>query len=132
MADFMHWVKLRFLTNWLFFFIPLLYYYANINLSIICYLFWRICIIIHTYFLGTNLNSSIIFFLSSGDIYLFLGVAFSTSSISLFGNSLKCDFVVGFFATLVILSAILLPMKSPVASAFFELLFLMLFLSYLL
>ena len=73
--------------------------------------------LIHTYFLGTNLNSSIICFLSSGDIYLFLDVAISTSSsfVSSFGN-----FLLGFFfETLVILSAILLPMKSPVASAVF-------------
>ena len=75
--------------------------------------------LIHTYFLGAKLNSSIIFFLSSGDIYLFLGVAISTSSVSLFGNSLKCNFVICFFATLVILSAILLSIQSPVASAVF-------------
>ena len=72
--------------------------------------------LIHTYFLGTNLNSSIICFLSSGDTHLFLGVAISTSSsVSLFGNS----FVDFFFETLVILSEILLPIKSPVASAVF-------------
>ena len=78
------------LTNLLFFGIPLLYYY-------------------------TNLNSSIIFCLSSGDMYLFLGVALSKStSVSLFCNSLA-----DFFETLVILSAILLPIKSSVASAVF-------------
>ena len=77
------------LTNLLFFGIPLLYY--------------------------TNLNSSIICCLSSGDMYLFLGVALSTfTSVSSFGNSL-----VDFFEMLVILSAILLPIKSPVASAVF-------------
>ena len=75
------------LTNLLFFGIPLLYY--------------------------TNLNSSIICCLSSGDMYLFLRVVLSKSiSVSLFCNSLA-----DFFEMLVILSAILLPIKSPVASA---------------
>ena len=84
----------------------------------------EICILIYTYFLGTNLNSSIICCLSSGDMYLFLGVALSTSnSVSSFGNSL-----VEFFETLAILSATLLPIKSPVASvvsgiALFEIVF---------
>ena len=78
------------LTNLLFFDILLLYSYTNLNSSIIC------C-------------------LSSGDRFLFLGVSFSTStSVLLFCNSL-----VGFFETLVILSEILLPIKSPVASAVF-------------
>ena len=79
-------------------------------------------ILIHTYFLGTNLNSSIICFLSSGDMYLFLGVAISTSSsVSLLlCNSFECNSVVDFyFETLLILSAILLPIKSPVASSGF-------------
>ena len=63
----------------------------------------------------TNLNSSIIYCLSSGGMYLFLGVALSTStSVLSFGNS-----SVDFFETLVILSAILLPIKSPAASAVF-------------
>ena len=70
--------------------------------------------LIYTYFLGTNLNSSIIF-LSSGDIYLFLGVAISTSPVL----SLLCNSLSGFFEAIVILSAILLPIKSPVASACF-------------
>ena len=71
--------------------------------------------LIYSYFLDTNLNSSIICFLSSGDMYLFLGVALSTATfVSSFGNSF-----VDFFETLVILSAILLPIKSPVASAVF-------------
>ena len=62
-----------------------------------------------------SLNSSIICCLSSGDIYLFLGVAFSTStSVLLFCNSFA-----DFFETLVILSAILLPIKSAVVSAAF-------------
>ena len=79
-------------------------------------------ILIHTYFLGTNLNSSIICFLSSGDMYLFLGVAISTSSsvLLLLYNSFECNSVVDFyFETLLILSAILLPIKSPVASSGF-------------
>ena len=81
---------MRCLTNLVFFDIPLLYYY-------------------------TNLNSSIISCLSSGDMYLFLEVALSTSSsVSSFGNSL-----VDFFETLVNLSGILLTIKSPVASAVF-------------
>ena len=54
-------------------------------------------------------------YLSSGYIHFLLGVALSTSnSLSLFCNSL-----VDFFEALVILSAILLPIKSPVASAVF-------------
>ena len=78
------------LTNLLFFDIPLLYYYTNLNSSIIC------C-------------------LSSGDMYLFLWVVISTSSsVSSFGN-----FLLDFLEALVILSAILLPIKSPVASAVF-------------
>ena len=49
-------------------------------------------------------------------MYLFLGVAISTSSsVSLFCEAFS-DF---FFETLVILWAILLPIKSPVASAVF-------------
>ena len=76
------------LTNLLFFDIPLLYYYTNLNSSIIC------C-------------------LSSGDMYLFFGMSFGLAlpaSDSLFGV---------FLETFVILSAILLPVKSPVASAVF-------------
>ena len=59
--------------------------------------------------MGTNLNSLIICCLSSGDIYLFLWVVNSTPSLLLDG----------FLDILVILSAILLPIKSPVASAVF-------------
>ena len=102
------------LTNLLFFGISLLYYYANFNLSIICYLSSGTCILIHTYFLGTNLNSSIICFLSSGIMYLFLWIVNSTSSLLLLLLLLYF-----FFETLVILSAILLPIRSPVASAVF-------------
>ena len=61
----------------------------------------------------TSLNSAIICCLSSGDIYLFLGVVNSASS-SIVGN-----FLVDFLGTLAILSAILLPTKSTVASAVF-------------
>ena len=61
--------------------------------------------LIYTNVLGTNLNSSLICYLSSGDMYLFLGAALSTS-ISLFRNSF-----VNFFETLATLSAILLPIK---------------------
>ena len=74
------------------------------------------CILTYTSLFGTNLNSSIICFISSGDMYLFLGVVISTSSsVSLFGNS----FIDFYFETLIILSAILLPITSPVASAVF-------------
>ena len=73
------------LSNLLFFCIPLLYYYINLNSSIIC------C-------------------LSCGDIYL----SFDISLLASFGeNSLN------FFEFLVILSAILLPNKSPIVSAVF-------------
>ena len=82
----MHWAQLFCLTNSLFFDIPLLYCYTNLNSSIIC------C-------------------LSSGDMYLFLGVALFT-----FTSILSFD---DFFETLIILSAILLPIKSSVASAIF-------------
>ena len=54
-------------------------------------------------------------FLSSRDMYLFLGAALSTpTSVSSF-----CKAFADFFETLVILSAILLPIKSPVASVVF-------------
>ena len=74
--------------------------------------------LLYTYFLGTNLNSSIICCLSSGDMYLFLWVVISTSCS--YVSSLLCNSLADFFfETLVILSAILLPIKSPVASAVF-------------
>ena len=78
MVDFMR----RRLLNSLFFGIPLLYY--------------------------ASFNSSIIFCLSLGEIYLSFGIPLITSS---------CDFLEGFA---IILSAILLPIKSPVAFAFFK------------
>ena len=70
------------------------------------------------------LRSSTIFCLSSRDIHLSLGISLSGSIFSvLFLTAFKllCDKV---FETFVILSVILLTIKSPVASAFFELLFL--------
>ena len=79
------------LSNLLFFGIPLLYY--------------------------VSFNSSIIFCLSLGEIYLPFGVSLLTSfdCISSFCN---------FFDALVILSAILLPIKSPVAFAVFVIFYL--------
>ena len=67
-------------------------------------------------FFGTKRNSSIICFLSSGDMYHFLGAAISTSSSVLLFCEVFADF---FFERLVILSAILSSVKSPVASAVF-------------
>ena len=58
----------------------------------------------------TSLNSSIICRLFSGDIYLSFGISISL----LTSSKLFCEV---FFETLVILSAILLPIKSPAASA---------------
>ena len=52
-----------------------------------------------------SFNSSIIFCLSLGEIYLSFGITLITSS--------DCDF----FDALVILSIVLLPIKSPVAFA---------------
>ena len=77
------------LTNLLFFDIPLLYCYTNLNLSIICWL-------------------------SSGEMYLFFRYIIRTGYACFF-------FILAseFFETLVILSAILLPIKSPVASTVF-------------
>ena len=48
-------------------------------------------------------------------MYLYLGVALSTSS----SVSLFCKAIADFFETLLILSAILLPITSPVASTVF-------------
>ena len=77
------------LTNLLFFNISLLYCYINLNLSIIC------C-------------------LSFGDLHLFSGTSISLIASSFFKRSSAED-----FETLVILTAVLLPIKSPVASAIF-------------
>ena len=68
-----------------------------------------------------NLNSSIIFYLSCGDIYL----SFDISLLAAF----ECDSLAGFFEILVILSAIKLPTRSPLA---FKLLFCQQFLMHLL
>ena len=88
------------LSNLLFFGIPLLHYYIN-------------------------LNSSTIFCLSCGDIYL----SFSISLLASFeGKSLSCNSFGDFFEILVTLSAILLPIESSVASDVSELIFLKQFL----
>ena len=79
------------LSNLLIFGIPLLYYYINLNSSIIC------C-------------------LSFGDIYLSFGISLLTSFDD---NSSSRGFFRDFFYTLVILSEILLPTRYPVASAVF-------------
>ena len=50
--------------------------------------------------------------LFSGDMYLSFGISISSSFC-------ECNSLGDFFETLVILSAILLPIKSPVASAVF-------------
>ena len=86
------------LTNLLFFDIPLLYYYTNLNLSIICCLFS---------------GEIYLFFVFSGEIYLFFGISISSVA-SLFCGSLET-----FLEIFVVLSAILLPIKSPVAFAVF-------------
>ena len=61
------------------------------------------------YYFYTDLNSSIIC-LFSGDTYLSFGISISF---------LVSSFCEDFFETLLILSAILLPIKSPVTSAAF-------------
>ena len=81
------------LSNLLFFDIPLLYY--------------------------VSLNSSIIFCLSFEEIYLSFGISLLTSFdcfLHYVIDALVTSFGLGFA---VILSAILLPIKSPVASAVF-------------
>ena len=65
-------------------------------------------------FLHINPRLSIIFCLSSRDIYLPLGISLSCSFITV--SELFCG---GFFENFLILLAILLPVKSPVASAVF-------------
>ena len=79
------------LSNLLYFGIPLLYYDINLNSSTTC------C-------------------LSCGDIYLSFGISLLVSFES---NSSSCNFFVDFFDTLVILSAILFSIKSPVPSSVF-------------
>ena len=80
---------LYYLTSLFFFDVTVLYYYIN-------------------------LRSSIIFWLSSGDIYLSFGISLSCSFVIV--SELFCNERLG---TFVILLAILLPIKSPVASAVF-------------
>ena len=82
MIDFM----IHHLTNLLFFGIPLLYYYINLNSSIIC------CV-------------------SCGDIYLSFGISLLTT--------FECGSLAGSSETFVILSAIKLSTRSPLASAAF-------------
>ena len=53
------------------------------------------------------------FCLSSGDTYLSLGISLSCSFVTAYCNWFCCEF----FETVVILLAILLPIKSPVAFA---------------
>ena len=61
-----------------------------------------------------NLRSSIFFCLSSGDVYLSIGISLSCSFVIV--SELFCSELL---ETFVILSTILLPIKSPVASAVF-------------
>ena len=79
------------LSNLLFFGIPVLYYCINLKSSIIC------CI-------------------SCGGIYLSFGISLLASFEC---NHVECNSLEDFFEELVIYSAILLPIKSPVASAVF-------------
>ena len=84
------------LPDLLFFGIPILYYYISLNSSIIC------C-------------------LSCRDIYLSFGIPLLASFEC---NCFECNFVEdnsfeGFFEIFINLSAILLPIKSPAASAVF-------------
>ena len=74
------------LRNLVFFGIPSLYYYIN-------------------------LNSSIIFCLSCGDIYLSFGISLLAA--------FECGSLADFFEILVILSAIKFSTRSPLASAVF-------------
>ena len=69
--------------------------------------------VFHLYYY-TNLNSSIICCLSCGDIYL----SFCISLLASFDcNSVECNSFEDFFNVLVILSEILFAIKSAVASA---------------
>ena len=79
------------LTKLLLFSIPLLYYYTNLNSPIICCIFPE-------------------------DIYLSFGIFISL--LALYKLFWECNSFED-FETLVILFAILLPIKSPVASAVF-------------
>ena len=83
-----------YLINLLFFDIPLLYYYINLRSLIICYLFSR-------------------------DIYLYFHI--SLPSLLFFSSIVTASklFCREVLETFVILSPILLPIKSPVASSVF-------------
>ena len=89
MVDLMYY-----LTNLLFFYIPLLNHYINVR-------------------------SSIMFCLSCGDTYLSLRISLSCSFVIV--SELSCGQLL---ETFIILLAILLPVKSPVASAVFDILLL--------
>ena len=67
-----------------------------------------------------NLASSIIFYLSSVDIYLSLDISLSNPIYFLLFVTVSELFCGEIFETFVILSAILLPIKSPIASAIFR------------
>ena len=84
------------LANLLFFDIPLSYYYNNLNLSVTCCLF-------------------------PGDVYIYFGISISFTSV-FEGNSFEafCPWnSFGDFEIIVTLSAVLLIIKSPVASIVF-------------
>ena len=83
------------LTSLLFFGIPILYYYIN-------------------------LRSLRIFCLFSGDIYLSFGITLSNLIFSASLSTVSELFCGEVFETFVILSAILLAIKLPVASVFFD------------
>ena len=83
------------LTSLLFFGILILYYYIN-------------------------LRSSMIFCLFSGDIYLSLGITLSNLIFSASLSTVSELFCGEVLETFVILSAILLAIKLPVASVFFD------------
>ena len=90
---------MHFLTSLIFLDMPLIYYYFNLRLSVI-------------------------FYLSSGNIYIFLQESFLSYLFVTVSELFCCDV----FDIFVVLSAILLPIKSLVACfvfwiAFFEALF---------
>ena len=62
----------------------------------------------------TNLNSSIMCSLFYGDIYLSFDISLLASLFSKC-NSVECNSLEDFFEAFVILSAVLLPIKSPIA-----------------
>ena len=78
---------------------------AHLLYHLISLLFFDVLLLYHI-----NLRSSIIFCFCSGDIYLSLSI--SSSFVSELFFSEICE-------TFVILSAVLFPIKSPVASAVF-------------